>query len=84
MEKNKTTVWVESGYLIIERNNKTYRFELKKVSERLAKASAEQLKEFTVSPSGYGIHWNLIDEDISIQALVNEPIESYGKNKSDS
>jgi hypothetical protein len=84
MEKNKTEVRIEKGELVIERNNKTHRFELKKISERLATATTEQLKEFTVSPSGYGIHWNQLDEDISIAALVNEPAESYGKNSSDS
>ena len=79
-----TTVRIESGFLIIERNNETYRFELKTISERLAKATPAQLSEFTVSPSGYGIHWSLIDEDISIPALVNEPIGPYGKTEPNS
>ena len=74
-------VKIESGFLIIEKDGKNFRFELNKISERLANASAEQLNQFTVSPSGYGIHWSLIDEDISIPALLNEPLDTYGKKK---
>lgn len=43
---------------------------LEKISKSLANATAEQLENFEVSPSGYGIHWPLIDEDISIDGLL--------------
>jgi hypothetical protein len=36
----------------------------------LAQASDAELKHFEISPSGYGIHWPLIDEDISIDGLL--------------
>jgi hypothetical protein len=26
--------------------------------------------EFKISPSGYGIHWSLLDEDLSINGLL--------------
>ncbi len=86
MEKdkaNKVTVRIESGFLIVEKGGKIFRFEVKKISERLANAFEEQLNQFTVSPSGDGIHWNLIDEDISIPALLNEPLEPYGNKGTD-
>lgn len=38
--------------------------------EMLANAKDEDLKIFEISPSGYGIHWPLIDEDISLDALI--------------
>ena len=40
------------------------------VSAKLAKASEQQLALFEVSPSGYGIHWPLLDEDISVDGLL--------------
>jgi len=46
------------------------RFELKTVSTLLNQASEIERKTFEVSPSGYGIHWPLLDEDISIDALL--------------
>jgi hypothetical protein len=40
-------------------------------SERLSKATRAQLKDFEVDPYGYGIHWEAIDEDISIKAFLD-------------
>jgi len=46
------------------------RFQLKDISPLLEKASETERKTFEVSPSGYGIHWPLLDEDISIDGLL--------------
>jgi hypothetical protein len=37
---------------------------------RLRKASQEQLKDWRLIGNGVGIHWESIDEDISIAALL--------------
>jgi len=37
---------------------------------RLRKASEEQLKEWRFIGNGVGIHWENIDEDLSISALL--------------
>ena len=36
---------------------------------RLAQASGEQQKQWEISPSGQGIYWEEIDEDISVKGL---------------
>ena len=41
-----------------------------KCSERLARASQAERDRAELSPSGYGIHWPLIDEDLAIGPLV--------------
>lgn len=38
---------------------------------RLANATFKQLKNFEISPGGYGIHWPDIDEDISVKAFFD-------------
>lgn len=38
---------------------------------RLVDAEASQLSNYEISPSGYGVHWPDVDEDISIKAFVN-------------
>lgn len=43
---------------------------LDKVSPRLKKANEMQRQFYKVSPSGYGIHWPLIDEDLSVDAIL--------------
>jgi hypothetical protein len=39
-------------------------------SERLARASLIERKRAELSPSGYGIHWPLVDEDLAVGALL--------------
>ena len=46
------------------------KFELSAISDKLAKASHDELQAYEVSPSGYGIHWSLLDEDLSIDGLL--------------
>jgi hypothetical protein len=48
-----------------------YSFALLEISPRLAKASDAERGDYKFSPSGYGIHWESIDEDISLPALIN-------------
>jgi hypothetical protein len=43
---------------------------LSKVSKKLELASDIQRNLYAISPSGYGIHWPLIDEDLSVDSLV--------------
>lgn len=37
---------------------------------RLRNASSDKLNNFEISPSGYGIHWPELDEDISIKSFL--------------
>ena len=46
------------------------RFALSEISPALQKASVEARNMYEISPSGYGIHWPLIDEDLSIDGLL--------------
>ncbi len=64
-------VEVTGDLLFIVLDSKEYKFKLSEVSDRLGKASDEEKSDFTVSPSGYGIHWPRIDEDISIHGLLH-------------
>jgi hypothetical protein len=45
-------------------------FKVKDVSDTLDRASDKERATFEISPSGYGIHWPLIDEDIAIDGLL--------------
>lgn len=44
---------------------------------RLVGAPESVLKVYEISPSGYGIHWPKLDEDVSIKAFL-EGIEKPG------
>ena len=60
----------ENGFLVISVDGETKRVHLKKISPVLEKALDEERNNFEISPSGYGIHWPLLDEDISIDGLL--------------
>lgn len=47
---------------------------LDKVSSKLKSANEFQRQFFKISPSGYGIHWPLIDEDLSVESLLKTSI----------
>jgi len=75
-------VCVENGILSLIVDSKNIHRELKHLSPLLAAATMEEQKGFEVSPSGYGIHWPLIDEDISIDALLGIVHEPSANKKS--
>jgi hypothetical protein len=40
-------------------------------SWRLARATPEQRAHFVIAPSGLGVHWPDVDEDISARGMLN-------------
>ena len=60
----------EGNFLVITVDGEIKHFELKVVSPVLEKASAVERSCFKTSPSGYGIYWPLLDEDLSIDGLL--------------
>ena len=43
-----------------------------KCSKRLASATNQERLNAELSPGGYGIHWPLIDEDLSVNGLLRD------------
>jgi hypothetical protein len=72
---------IDGSYLKIEIDGESIKTDLKKLSKRLRNAKKSELEKFEISPSGYGIHWPLIDEDISIDALLGIKHEVSASNK---
>ena len=56
--------------LTLSVDGKRYQVDLASQSKRLARATQQQRDNFEVSPSGYGIHWPDVDEDLSIDGLI--------------
>ena len=48
---------------------------LKSISKKLQSANDIQRQMFKISASGYGIHWQLIDEDLSIDSILKFQID---------
>lgn len=56
--------------MIVAIDGREMRFNLRDVSATLLKASEAARNTWEVSPSGYGIRWPMIDEDLSIDGLL--------------
>ena len=55
-------------YLNIDGND--IKVALDSLSLKLKSADEYQRMFYKISPSGYGIHWPLIDEDLSIEGIL--------------
>jgi hypothetical protein len=67
---NIEKVSFEANFMILQIDGKVFRLSLDKLSPKLFKANKIERELYKISPSGYGIHWPLIDEDISIEAIL--------------
>lgn len=66
-----SSVQFETEFMIVQTGEQTYKWKISEISKRLTKASASERNCFQISPSGYGIHWPLIDEDLSLNGLLS-------------
>jgi hypothetical protein len=60
----------QGNRMILTVDGKTYNVDLAAVSARLAGAEDSARRVFSVAPSGYGIHWPEVDEDLTIHGLT--------------
>lgn len=56
--------------MLLSVDGKEYEIDITKQSDKLAGATPEQRANFIVSPSGYGIHWPDLDEDLAVDGLI--------------
>ena len=78
---NVQDVQFEDNNIVLKINGEQKRFPLEKVSKRLFHANFSDRQTYEVSSSGYGIHWPLIDEDISIDGLFGIVHRRQAKSK---
>jgi hypothetical protein len=65
-----TSIATTDEELIIQLSDREVRIRWQQCSPVLAAATPEQRRLAELSPGGYGIHWPLLDEDISVGGLV--------------
>ena len=68
---NISKVLFNQNQLIITIDGQEFKFNTSEISDKLNKADDRQRNNFIISPSGYGIHWPSLDEDLSINGLLN-------------
>lgn len=61
----------DNKFLYLSVDNQNIKIGLSEISDKLANANDKEKNDYEISPSGYGIHWRLLDEDLSINGLLN-------------
>jgi hypothetical protein len=76
-------LFFEMDTLVLKVDGKTHVLPLKAISRKLLLASRAEREKLEISPSGYGIHWPLLDEDLSIDGLlgVEHKLPDFGRKK---
>ena len=65
-----TGLHFDGDYMILTIDGQEKALQVGEISPVLQNASKEEKNLFEISPSGYGIHWPLLDEDLSIDGLL--------------
>ena len=60
----------DDTYLYLNVDGQSYRIRWTECSSKLVEATSYERERVDISPSGYGLHWPLIDEDLAITPLI--------------
>ena len=64
------SITFDQNFICLQIDGQQVKVSLDKASPKLKSANDIQRHHYKISPSGYGIHWSLIDEDLSVEALL--------------
>jgi hypothetical protein len=62
--------------MVLMVDGQTHHIPIMQASPLLAQASEADRRHYRVAPSGYGIHWPTLDEDLSINGLIKLALAS--------
>ena len=68
-------VKADNIYLYLNVDKQSHRIRWIDCSPKLTEATQTEREYVEVSPSGYGLHWPLIDEDLAITPLLKQAEE---------
>ena len=63
-------LYFDGDEMVLTIDSRVRRFRIRDLSSVLLNATSKERNTYEVSPSGYGVHWPLIDEDLSIDGLL--------------
>lgn len=67
---NVSSIDFRGDWMILSVNEEIYQIPIVQASKKLAQATDIERKMYRISPSGYGIHWYAIDEDLTTKGLI--------------
>ena len=67
---NIEAIYFEADFICLKVDGNSIKLPLAQISKKLALANEIQRNFFKISPAGYGIHWPLLDEDLSVDFML--------------
>ncbi len=68
-QKHIREIRFEGDMIIIQGEKKSIKTAISDISKKLMQANSIERNTYQISPSGLGVHWPLIDEDLSFPNL---------------
>jgi hypothetical protein len=68
-QKHIREIRFEGDMIIIQGEKKSIKTAIADISKKLMQANSIERNTYQISPSGLGVHWPLIDEDLSFPNL---------------
>ena len=65
-----SNIHLNNGILFLNVDGRDINLPVSILSQRLSLASEADVSCFEISPSGYGIHWPKLDEDLSVKKIL--------------
>jgi len=62
----------ENDFMFLTIDDQQLKINLSAISTKLGQASQILKNDYTISPSGYGIHWTQLNEDLSINGILKQ------------
>jgi hypothetical protein len=75
---NISDIQFDNDYLIVRFDHSVVQVKISDVSQKLLNASDSERLDYKISPSGYGINWVRLDEDLSINGLIKSAKSADG------
>lgn len=63
---------IDNVFLYLTVDGQDYRLRWADCSTKLETATLAEWNYFEISPSGYGIHWPFLDEELAINSLLKQ------------
>lgn len=73
-KNNITEISFDQYFMYLQLDGRCYKIPLEAVSSKLREAKEFERNIYKFSPAGYGIHWPLLDEDLSVEYLLKAAV----------
>ena len=77
---NSIQVKFDKDFMYLNADGNVYQIKFKGYSDKLFKASIKERLSYNISPDGYGINWEKLNEDLSVKSIIRDRVKIEHKD----